>query len=429
MYMLTSEGRPLTPQLLTCCNDAALAEGARNSENTAQNKPARDERSQAARGWTGRIRRSTRARGIPSGIHAARPQKERRATRVGDAPSLLRRRTDDAQSSRLLAVAGIPDVLQNRVVDRGGGVARDDGAFVEGAPRDVAVVTTDAEHDAAHVADGFGHPALESGHERVGRRAIGHTERPLGGRGLQNAERVLHLQRRIHRVWRMVIAQRAPARIALLRTTGPNAGLEVSHEPRAAAGAVAPERIAEEQGVHIGVLRRIGRDVAEVPAAAAADVSAVGQLVDTFRRAALGHVLAHCGQAVAFVSGHVERVNLVTADHEHAFGRARLVVVLATRGTTGGVALLGDREVVAVAGLVIQERERADRRAAEGVLGRGVRKAVGGLPDVFGHAARTRVLGGAVVAHLIQEPGVRAVDAPNRAVRSGTGGGAGRVDI
>src|SRR5438477_315667 len=83
---------------------------------------------------------------------------------------------------------------------------------------------------------------------------------------------------------------------------------------------------------------------------------AVGELVDPLGRVverdALG--LDVQGRPIALVLVHVERVDLVTVDHQTALGRARLVVGVPGVGSPVGQARGAANEVVSVPRLVVE---------------------------------------------------------------------------
>src|SRR6185369_15357 len=229
------------------------------------------------------------------------------------------------------------------------------------------------------------------------------------GAGLEDAEGVIHGRRRqvvVHRVRRS-------------RARGPDAGLEVAEEPGPVAHPLAPVAGAEVNRVHRagGAVAVFFRRIPEVPATRGADTLAVRDLVDTLRPGAGRHARAGV-VPVALVSVHVERVDLVTADHQQPPGRARFVVVLG-RGPRV-TALLAHDQIVALAGLVVQLRHGANGPHAERILGGRVGEAPGDDPDVLGRAARAGVRGRAPLPDLVEEPGVLAREHPNRAVRRDT---------
>src|SRR5687768_3548560 len=85
--------------------------------------------------------------------------------------------------------------------------------------------------------------------------------------------------------------------------------------------------------------------------------------------------------------------------------------------------------MVAVAGLVIQERDSADAAIARRVLTVRVREAVSGHLDVVGNATLASVLGRAPTPDLVERPGVRLREAPDRAVRANARRCRGGVDV
>src|SRR4051812_29479733 len=152
----------------------------------------------------------------------------------------------------LLAVPRRLDVLHDEEVGRVRRRAVGESALVERSPRVVAVVTADTNDDPARVPPRLarGDVAVVRGCQ-IGRRLhVRHPEGVLPDRRVEDAHGELHLQRRVVGIRGMLVVQPAPTRVADLRAAGPDAALEVAHEPGAAAEAVAPERRSEEQRVH-----------------------------------------------------------------------------------------------------------------------------------------------------------------------------------
>ena len=201
---------------------------------------------------------------------------------------------------------------------------------------------------------------------------------------------------------------------------GVQAVLHVGHDPRAVAGAEAPDLdVAEVDGLHgaVAVVVVVGLGVAVVEAAAAVVVRAVEDGVLAFRVVAGGDVLGAV-VAVAVAGGDVDAVGLVAVDRDRRRGGVGEAV-----GAGGGTAGGRVGEVVAVAGLVVDLGDDAGRARAERVLRRGV-----GDPA---RAERADVRRGVVrgAPDLVQRPVVGGVQRPGRAVRRHAGRAAGGVDV
>lgn len=321
-----------------------------------------------------------------------------------------------------LGVAGGGDVGLHLGVGVVRGVAGDHGALVKGALGAVAVVAADAEDDGALLAHGVvvalgGARAVVDGLDGV-RVAVAALEGPVVARvALEVAG---DEARRLHRVVRL---------LALL-AAGEEVVLQVGHDPGpvAVAGAAPAVALAEVERLHAPVadalaggvdVVRLGVAVVEaarrvVVRAVEHGVHALGVVVE---RDALGLVVAvpRHGRAE-----HAVRP-LAVERHGRAV-RARQEVEAAGLGTVAGAAAGGTRQVVLVAGLVVDDGDAARLAVAEGVL----------VVDV-GHAARRRrrdVLRRPVAAEeLVQRAAIAAVEGAGQAVGGDAGRPAGLVDV
>src|ERR1700761_2744771 len=211
-------------------------------------------------------------------------------------------------------VAGRDDAGLDRAFGRRRRVAGGHDALVEGARRALAVVTADAEDDRAflvhrvvtgHVGPG---PAVEGRHPAG--LGVAAQDGPLVGLALDHGGGEPVGDGRVIGVVPGV-------------DPGVQAVLHVGHDPRAVAGAVAPDLdVAEVDGFHVTVAGVVvaGLGVAVVETAAAVVVRAVEDRV-----LALGAVAGGDARGVvvpvAGTRGHVDAVGLVAANRHRGRGR------------------------------------------------------------------------------------------------------------
>src|SRR5579871_713047 len=260
-------------------------------------------------------------------------------------------------------VSGRGDVGLHRVLGGVGGVDACHDAFVEGAGRALAVVAADAQDDRAFLV-----------HRVVARGPRAAVERrQASGLGVAAADGPEVRAALDDRGGEAVVDRRVVAVVARVHPAE-QAVLQVGHDPRTVAGAVAPGRlVAEVDGLHVTVagVGVAGLRVAVVEAAAGVVVGAVEDRV-----LALGVVTGGDAAggvvAVAGAGRDEHAVDLVAAQKRRRRGGVREVVRPAGRAARRGLS-----QVVAASRLVVNDRDVAVRAGAERVLRGGV-----------GHAAR-----------------------------------------
>ena len=155
--------------------------------------------------------------------------------------------------------------------------------------------------------------------------------------------------------------------------------LNISHDPRAVAGAKAPNGAgAKVDGLHVAITRiaiaRLGVAVVE-----AAGIIVVSPVEDRVR--ALRPVAYSCAAggvvAVASAGRDEDTVRLLTVQRDRCANRAGQVIV-AIRFRTVEAAGRSLGKVITAAGLVVNDGDEAGRAGAEGVLGSGISNTTGG---------------------------------------------------
>jgi hypothetical protein len=320
-----------------------------------------------------------------------------------------------AAGQRRRGVFGGDDVGLYRVLGSVGRIARGHHALVERALRRDAVVAANAENDGALLA-----------HRIVSRRAwacagvvrrqcasgsVGATDCPLVWPSLDSRSDKTVGDRRVTSV-----VARAGAR--------EQAVLQIGHDPRPAAGTTAPAgAVAKVNGLHVAVARivAVGLGVAIVEATTPIEVGSVEDRVHALRRVT-GRAAADGVVPVASAGRDEDAVRLLAVQGDRGASRAgQVVVAIGLRPVEAAGWCLG--EVIAAAGLVVNDGDEAGCAGAEGVLGGGIRNTAGGQRRDVGRG----IVGAAL--HLIERASEGAVQCTSSAVRRDARCAAGGVEV
>lgn len=312
-------------------------------------------------------------------------------------------------------VLGGDDVGLHRGLGGVGRVAGGHDALVEGALGAVAVVAADAEDDGALLAHRVvaahgGARAAVVRRQRAG-RGVAAVDGPLVGLALDGGGEE-------------AVRDGGVGGVVALVGAGEQVVLEVGHDPGPAAGAVAPGGLgAEVDGLHVAVarVRAAGLGVAVVEAAARVVVGPVEDGVHALGRVARGGAAGGV-VAVARAGRDEDAVRLLAVERDRRADRAgQVVVAVGVRPAEAAGRGLG--EVVAAAGLVVDDGDEAGRAGAEGVLGGGVGDAARGE----GRDGGRGTVGAAL--DLVERAAVGAVQRAGGAVRGDAGRAPGGVEI
>lgn len=261
------------------------------------------------------------------------------------------------------------DVLLDGVLDIVRRVAGGHDTLVEGTLGAVAVVTADTQDDSALLAHGVIAGVIRASAAVVSR------EGPRGSITTANSPLISPA---LDRGSDKAVADRGITGVISLISTGEEVVLHIDHDPGPVAGAVAPGgAVPEVDGLHVAgaSVGAAGLGVAVVEAAGVVVVRAVQDGVHAFGLVAGGSAGGFV-VTVARAGGHEHAVGLLAIEGDGgADGAGEVVVAVDVGAVEASRGCLG--QVVAVAGLVVDDGDQAGGVGTEGVLGGGVGDATG----------------------------------------------------